>query len=153
MHKIPTQKMEEEANAFAGALLMPSKDIRSYFAASTIDLRRLAALKLEWKMAMAALHYRAKELGYLSETQSRYIWQQFSIHKIKMKEPPELDFAPERPSVMPKVIQAHLQSLGYSMGEFSRLLKMTESELTDFYNLNDINPSAPTPRPPLRIVT
>jgi len=153
MHRVPTPKMEDEANAFAGALLMPAKDIGNYFTMTKIDLKRLAVLKLEWKMAMAALLYRAKELGYLSDTQNRYLWQQFSINKIRLKEPPELDFEPEMPTVMPKVINAHLQNLGYSLGELSSLLKMSEAEISDLYDLDKKNPNSSPTKPKLRLVT
>jgi len=83
MHKFPTPNMEDEANAFAGALLMPANDIRPYFAGRRIDFLLLAALKLEWKVAMQSLLMRARSLGMVTPKQERYLWQQLSIRKVR----------------------------------------------------------------------
>jgi len=70
MHKFPTPNMEDEANAFAGALLMPANDIRPYFAGRRIDFLLLAALKLEWKVAMQSLLMRARSLGMVTPSKN-----------------------------------------------------------------------------------
>lgn len=151
MHRIPTVSMEDEANAFAGAFLAPAKDIAPYFVRRRIDLPLLASLKPEWRMSMAALLYRAKELGYVDRNQERYLWQKFSMHKIRMREPAELDFPAERPALMPKLISLHLEQLGYSVAELASMLVMHSHELMALYEIAD--PAAPTGRPPLRIVS
>jgi Zn-dependent peptidase ImmA (M78 family) len=92
MHSFPTQNMEEEADTFASCFLVPTADVKPYFAGRKIDLRLLAALKPEWKVSMASLVFAAKRAGFLNETQAQYIWKQFNIHKIRLREPPELDF-------------------------------------------------------------
>lgn len=150
MHRTPTLQMEREANAFAGAFMAPGKDITPYFVRRRIDLALLANLKPEWRMAMAALLYRAKQLGFVNESQSRYLWQQFSAHKIRMREPPELDFPVERPTLMPKLLSLHLTELGYSVAELSSMLFMHEQELMSFH---DIREQSPNGRPRLRIVS
>jgi Zn-dependent peptidase ImmA (M78 family)/transcriptional regulator with XRE-family HTH domain len=150
MHRLPSVDMEQEANAFASAFLAPAADIRPYFSRSRIDLALLANLKPEWRMAMAALLYRAKQLGFVNDNQARYLWQQFNIHKIRLREPPELDFPAERPTLMPKLVALHLEQLGYSVADLAGLLLMHEDELIAFHAIS--SPKIP-PRPRLRLVS
>jgi len=151
MHRVPTATMEVEANAFAGAFLVPAHDIRPYFQGRRIDLPLLAGLKPEWRIAMAALLFRAKQLGYVNDNQARYLWQQFSTHKIRLREPPELDFPAEQPTLMPRLLSLHLDDLGYSLADMRKLLAMHEAELISFHKLNSVK--GPTGRPPLRVVS
>jgi Zn-dependent peptidase ImmA (M78 family)/transcriptional regulator with XRE-family HTH domain len=135
MHRFPTPDMEQEANAFAVALLMPATDIRPYFLGRRIELSILAALKPEWKVSMAALLMRAHALKFISENQYRYLWKQISARGYRLREPPELDFEPEEPEVIRKVIRLHLDGLGFSMSELARLLCVHEHELRALYGI------------------
>ena len=64
MHSVPRPRMEKEADRFAAEFLMPSRDIRPSL--SQLSLSKLANLKIHWKVSMAALLYRAKELNKIS---------------------------------------------------------------------------------------
>jgi Zn-dependent peptidase ImmA (M78 family)/transcriptional regulator with XRE-family HTH domain len=150
MHRVPTLQMEREANAFSGAFLAPAADIGPYFSRRRIDLALLANLKPEWRMAMAALLYRAKQLEFVNDNQTRYLWQQFTAHKIRMREPPELDFPSEKPTLLPKLLSLHLEELGYSISELASMLFIREEELTLLYGLR---PNPPNGRPQLRVVS
>jgi Zn-dependent peptidase ImmA (M78 family)/transcriptional regulator with XRE-family HTH domain len=152
MHRVPNPNMEAEANHFAGAFLVPASDIRSFFLSKKIDLPLLAGLKPEWRVAMAALLYRAKQLGYVNENQARYLWQQFNAHKIRLREPPELDFPAEQPTLMPKLLSMHIDELGYSLADMRHLLAMYEKEIISFHSLDSIQ-GPPGGRPKLRIVS
>jgi Zn-dependent peptidase ImmA (M78 family) len=136
MHHYPTPNMEEEANLFASCFLVPTEDVRSYFASRKVDLRLLAALKPEWKVSMAALVFAAKRAGAINETQSHYLWKQFSIHNIKAREPPELDFTPEEPRTLNDLISLHINDMGYSLGDLSKMLIMNEGELMKVYSID-----------------
>ncbi len=151
MHRLPTSDMEDEANKFAGALLMPANDIKPYFLGRRIDLAFLAGLKPEWHVSMQALLYRGSELGIVTHNQARYLWQQFNMHRLKMREPPELDFPHEQPTLMPKVLSLHLDQLGYTVADLAKILFMDEAELVRFYKLD--KPSDRSGRPSLRIVS
>src|ERR1017187_4290891 len=140
MHRHPTQDMETEANAFAGQFLVPSNDIHPYFRGRRIDLRLLASLKPEWKVAMQSLLYRAKELGHVDSNQARYLWQQFNRLKIRMREPAELDFAHEVPTLAPQMLNLHLEQLGYSVADLEKVVNMYESEIQTFHNLKSGKP-------------
>jgi Zn-dependent peptidase ImmA (M78 family)/transcriptional regulator with XRE-family HTH domain len=150
MHRFPTADMETEANEFASALLMPAVDIRPAFVGRKITLELLAALKPEWKVAMQALLMRASSLKLVTPNQSRYLWQQISARGWRLREPPELDFAHESPTVLSSIVKSHLSDLGYSIGELTALMRVHEAEFVDMYGLV-LQPNAGRPR--LRIVS
>jgi Zn-dependent peptidase ImmA (M78 family) len=135
MHRFPSPTMEEEANAFASALLMPGSDIRGAFLGRRVDLALLAALKPEWKVAMQALLMRASSLGLVTKNQAQYLWKQINARRLRLREPPELDFEPENPTVIGTMLRIHMDALGYSAQELARLLHAREHDLHAFYNL------------------
>jgi len=147
MHRFPTAEMEEEANEFASALLMPATDIKEAFAGRRISLELLAALKPEWKVAMQALLMRAKSLGYVDSNQNRYLWQRISARGWRLREPPELDFAHEKPVVLRSIIKTLLDASGYSLSDLSRLVPLYEHQFVKMYGqMDDERPSQPRPR-------
>lgn len=151
LHRYPSEDMEREADAFASAFLMPANDIRPYFVGKKIDLRLLAALKPEWRVSMQSLLYRAAKLGYASENQERYLWQQFSMNKWRMREPAELDFAQEQPSLVAKLFALHIESLGYTIADLASVAAVHEADLLRMYPIPSGIPAG-KPRPQLRIV-
>ncbi|SRR5713226_1987632 len=141
MHRFPTDNMEPEANEFASAFLMPAAEIRQSFRGRKMSLELLASLKPEWKVAMQALLMRASSLNCVTANQGRYLWQQISAKGWRLREPAELDFAMEEPSVLPSILQAHLTDLGYSMDELTKLTRIYESEFAEMYGLKGTPPA------------
>lgn len=136
LHRFPSAQMENEANHFAGAFLVPQADIHSDFAGQHIDLRTFARLKPEWRVAMQTLLYRASELGYVDKARAQYLWRQFSFNRWKMREPPELDFEQESPVLVPRLIELHLSELGYTIDEMQSVLCMFTQDIVKMYELN-----------------
>lgn len=136
MHRIPNPEMEEQATEFASALLMPAADIKASLM-GRLTLARLASLKPIWKVSMQALLMRAKAVRAITESQSRYLWQQINFSKIRFQEPPELDFPREEPKVFPTIIKLHLEQLGYSIAELAKSLHVNESEFRRMYQFLD----------------
>lgn len=136
MHRFPTRNMEAEANTFAGALLLPGRELRLNFAGRRVDLALLASLKPIWKVSMQSLLMRARELDIISPDQARYLWKQISQRKMRLREPPELDFPIEAPQTMRALFDFHIESLGYTIDDLAHLLCMGSSELADFHGLH-----------------
>ncbi len=126
---------EKEAMSFAGELLMPQKDFTSSY--ENIDLRTLAHQKVLWSVSMAAILYRYKALGLISDSRYRYIWQQMSSAGYKRNEP--VMIAKEQPSLIREIISIHQKSLGYSKEEIARILHITEEEIEKLYFHNGSN--------------
>jgi Zn-dependent peptidase ImmA (M78 family)/DNA-binding XRE family transcriptional regulator len=133
MHRFPTDDMETEANKFASAFLMPEAEMRQSFRGRRMTLELLASLKPEWKVAMQAMLMRATSLGCVTPNQSRYLWQQISARGWRLREPAELDFPTEMPTVLPAIVKAHLSELGYSLAELTKLMRIHESEFIEMY--------------------
>ncbi len=150
MHRFPTPSMEEEANLFASAFLMPQDDMRAAFEGRRITLELLAALKPEWRVAMQALLMRAKALGLIDYNQSRYLWQQISARGWKLAEPAELNFSREEPTVLKSIIRSHIDHLGYTLDDLCNLVPVHKHYFTKMYGpVANGQPS----RPKLRIVS
>lgn len=148
MHRFPTPTMEEEANQFASAFLIPSKDIGEAFRGRKITLELLAALKLEWRVSMQSLLYAAQSGQFVTSNQARYLWSQISAKGWKIREPANLDFAHDRPSVMPSILRALIVDIGLQKWEIVEPSGLYEEEFDKLYALHE----EVAPRPRLRIV-
>jgi Zn-dependent peptidase ImmA (M78 family)/DNA-binding XRE family transcriptional regulator len=151
MHKLPHPEMEEQADRFASALLMPYHDIREQFEmiGNKITLPKLAYLKPIWRVSMQALLIRAKNTGVISKIQSEYLWKQINIAKIRLHEPPELDFPHEEPTTLKTILNLHIEKLGYSISELAEAVCLHESEFCEKYHIN----KNPPPRRHLRVLS
>lgn len=136
MHRQPRpQTMEDEANQFASALLMPDKDFVSS-CPRRLDLSGLVTLKMKWKVSMAAALYRAKELDLISYNQSTYLWKQLNYYGYKKQEPASTEFPKEPVTVLPAMINLHLKRLGYSVAELAEALCWEIEEFMYRYSLD-----------------
>lgn len=135
MHRFPNPNMEAEANEFASALLMPRAEV-SIALKGKLDIRRLAALKPEWRVSMQALLYRAQSLNLIEKQQAGWLWRQFSASRMRLREPPETDFPHEEPGVISRMVRLHLDTFGYSAGDLAKLLHVFEKHLREFYDLS-----------------
>ena len=147
MHSIPNSEMEQQANLFASALLMPAENIRENLI-GRVNLQRLASLKPIWRFSMQAILMRAKTIGAITANQNRYLWQQINANKIRFREPPELDFAPEEPKVLPKILRLYLEKLEYSVDDLAKTLHVKAQELRRLYQF----PGSPFQSGHLRVV-
>jgi Zn-dependent peptidase ImmA (M78 family) len=123
------EEMENEADAFAGAFLLPADEIRPQL--RRFDLRQLANLKLHWKVSMAALAMRADQLKLITPYQSKMFWIEMSklgYRKREPNEPPK-----ETPSLLRQMISFHTKKLGYSLSEMAKLLHLRAAEFQEMY--------------------
>ncbi len=137
LNHVQRPEIEEEANRFASAFLMPEDDISNAFSHERIDLHLLAQLKPRWRVSMQALLMRAKQLGFLTPNQNSYLWMLLSNAGYKKREPAHLDLAPEVPILLKRMIELHLDGLQYSEEELCEALNVTKGffhELYDFSN-------------------
>jgi Zn-dependent peptidase ImmA (M78 family)/DNA-binding XRE family transcriptional regulator len=123
------EEMEEEADAFAGAFLLPADEIRPQL--RRFDLRQLANLKGYWKVSMAAIAVRAQRLGLITPYQSKMFWIEMSklgYRKREPNEPPK-----EHPKLLRQMIAFHINRLGYTVTEMARMLHLQVSEFQEMY--------------------
>ena len=128
--------MEKEANDFASALLMPKAEITVALRMRRLDTAQLAALKPEWRVSMQALLYRAQSLGLIEQQKAAWLWRRFAIDRIKLREPASLDFPPEIPGVISRMVRLHLDTFGYSSGDLAKIIHANDNLLNEYYDLN-----------------
>jgi Zn-dependent peptidase ImmA (M78 family)/transcriptional regulator with XRE-family HTH domain len=135
LHAMPNPDMEKEANRFASEFLMPAKEIRAHLT-PPIKLHTVARLKPFWKVSMAALIECAVDLGVINANQHVYLRMQLQQKGYSRREPAELDFPRERPTLLMEIIQAHVRELGFGVSDIARMVNMTTSEFRAFHGLD-----------------
>lgn len=134
------EQMEEEADAFAGAFLVPADEFRPQL--RRFDLRQLANLKLYWKVSMAALAVRADRLKLITPYQRKMFWIEMGklgYRKREPNEPPK-----EFPSLLRHMISFHVKKLGYSIQEMAQMLHLRASDFQEMYDAGALGPPAQT---------
>jgi Zn-dependent peptidase ImmA (M78 family)/DNA-binding XRE family transcriptional regulator len=96
--------MENEANLFAGAFLLPEQPMREQISGS-FNLPVAARMKLRWAVSMQLLIRRARDLGIITERRYRYLFEQIGALGWKKREPANLDIPVEKPRAFRKMAQ------------------------------------------------
>jgi Zn-dependent peptidase ImmA (M78 family)/transcriptional regulator with XRE-family HTH domain len=127
----PDDEMEDEADQFAGALLLPPHELRAQL--REFNLRHLANMKGYWRVSMAAIAMRAGRLKYISPYQSKMFWMDMSREGYRKREPVEIP--PEQPRILHDMIQFHRGTLGYSVDQMASLLNLTQADYLSMYEV------------------
>lgn len=123
------ETMEEEADAFAGAFLVPADEFKTQV--RRFDLAQLANLKSYWKVSMAALAMRADRLKLITPYQKKMFWIEMGRWDYRRCEPNEP--APEFPQVLSRMIHFHRHILGYSDSDVAELLHLNSDDFRRLY--------------------
>lgn len=94
-------RAEDEANRFAGALLLPENTANTSLA-SPLLLDDLKGVKRNFGISMAAAAMRAFDLGLISPLERTAIFKQLSLYGWRTKEPVRVD--PEQPALIQRII-------------------------------------------------
>ena len=135
MHRVPTDNIEVEANAFAGELLVPEREFRRACLGNRIGLQWLVRQKRYWQVSIAFLLYRVGVLDVKNKYQTEYLWKQISARGWRTREPRETDLPFERPSVFPELLRFHNEELEYGPDALSQLLCISSEDLKDLYGI------------------
>lgn len=129
-------RMEDEANYFAGAFLLPY-DAYSKEAASCSGLTSFIALKSRWNVSIGALARRSKEIGLISQYQYGYINKQLAIKKYKTCEPLDKDIPHEFPRSMSLAVGLLINNNIASAGELLDYLAFPVKEVDQICGFSD----------------
>ena len=121
--------IESEAMIFASSFLLPKTEILPHLL--QLNLLKLADLKRYWKVSMAAILMRAKNIHTITENQYQYLWKQMAINGYKMEEP--IFFAKEKPKLLKEMIDLHIKKLNYSDEELAKGLNLYVNEFRKLY--------------------
>lgn len=122
---------ESDAHRFAAAFLMPAPDIRHVL--HSLSIPALAALKLEWKVAMSALVTRARDLHTILPAQAKALYMQLGKAGYKMREPEHIDPPREYPGKAWGMVKHYLTVLDYRRAELRELLHINERDFNCYY--------------------
>jgi len=123
------ESREDEANRFAAEFLMPERDIASYL--DDLSLAKLASLKIQWRVSMAALLKRAQTISTITPSRARSLWIQLS--RFKQREPEELDIPLEIPSLYQEIVDIYQHDLEYDISELCTLLRLSENDTYQYF--------------------
>jgi Zn-dependent peptidase ImmA (M78 family) len=157
-HAAPNgQTAEQDANAFASALLMPTASVRAHAPRfATID--NIMRLKKVWGVSLAAMTYRLHKLDLLSEWHYRKLYIEISSCGFRKSEP---QGAPREISQVLQKVFAALRKEGVSKEEIAEALCVHPKDIDELVfglaltSLNGVphNNDRNRPRPALRIVS
>lgn len=133
MHRVPTESIEDEANAFASELLIPERGFRRSVIGQKVTLDWLIRQKAYWRVSMAFVLFRAGSLGLITRHQSEYLWKKITALGWRMREPQDTDFPPENPTVFPSLVRFHAEDLQYDIGDLQRLLNVDANDVRRLY--------------------
>ena len=127
-------RIEKQANRFAGAFLLP----QSTFAreAFRTSLNHFLFLKSRWKVSIAAMVYRARDLGLLSENQYKYLWRQMNAQGIRRKEPLDGVLQVPRPHLLREAAQMLFDNGVQSPDSFQEVLALNPADIADIISVD-----------------
>jgi Zn-dependent peptidase ImmA (M78 family)/transcriptional regulator with XRE-family HTH domain len=97
------ERIEIEANQFAGAFLFPKSRLLAEFYSTRLS--HLEGLKRRWRVSMQAIAHRARDVGVIDDYQYVSFRKQMSHHKSLSVEPLDRDIPMERPAYLLKAWQ------------------------------------------------
>jgi Zn-dependent peptidase ImmA (M78 family)/DNA-binding XRE family transcriptional regulator len=119
------QKQEDEANKFASAFLMPRESFLLECPRRLVwDHYR--ELKLRWRVSLAALVRRARDLQVISNDTYRRAHVHLNKRGWRFNEPDEPEL--ERPTVLPQAVEL-LNELNWSLQTIAQHLRLSETDL------------------------
>lgn len=126
--------MEDEADAFAGAFLLPKDEFTAQL--RRFDLRQLANMKQFWKVSMQAIAVRADRLKLITPYQSKMFWIEMGKLGYRKREPHEPQ--PEKGTLLRRMVEFHTGKLGYSTQDMCKLLNINQKDYAHMYGGSSI---------------
>lgn len=118
--------LEREANAFAGAFLMPETDLRAICNRPLYGVNELADYKKRWRVSVAALNFRLREIGLINESKATSNYVEMSRRGWLKTEPNGI--AREQSSVLQDIINDLLRQ-GITKTKIAAELMVPPSEI------------------------
>ena len=120
-------KLERQANYFAGALLLPRETFSMEVVSTSVHY--FLKLKERWRVSVAAMVYRSKDLGILSKSQVEYLWRQLSAKGYRKEEPLDTVFKTECPTLLSAALNMLVEHGVQSRAEIRDALNLNPQDL------------------------
>ena len=126
-------RIEKEANMFASAFLLPREEFSNEVLALSLD--HFVNLKSRWKVSIAAMIYRCKELGIFSDSQVLYLRKQISLKKWRTIEPLDDVITVENPKLLSNAIKLIIINNLQTKDQISKSINIPKQDLLVLSNL------------------
>jgi len=144
---------ESEANRFASAFLVPRTMMGKLFPrprGTRLDWKGLTEFKMTWKVSKAALLYRARQLGLITDAQYRTGIIHLRCDGEANGEREDKLIPQEQPELLKRALELLAQRKGIYAGEIADALELREDSLADLVRFDP--PRAPK-KPVLKLVS
>lgn len=128
--------IEAQAHLFASAFLLPA-DSFSLEITSWPTLDTFLALKKRWKVSVAAMIVRGKQLGIISDEYSTRLWKNYSARGWRRGEPLDIDAKPEFPRLMPRAIEMIVSNNVFGKAALRDHLALASADLVSLCGLGE----------------
>ena len=126
-------RIEKEANMFASAFLMPREEFCNDVLALSLD--HFVNLKSKWKVSIAAMIYRCKELGIFNDNQVLYLRKQISAKKWRNKEPLDDIIDVEKPKLLSNSIKLLIVNNIQTKNQIKQYINLPSKDLLTLTSL------------------
>ncbi|MEG0065128.1 MAG: XRE family transcriptional regulator [Pseudomonas sp.] len=126
--------LESQAHRFASAFLMPAESFLREIRWPTLDT--LLALKPRWKVSVAAMVRRCKDLEIINETTTTRLWKARSARGWVKGEPMDADFDFERPQLIARGVKMLVEHKVLSRSQLRQLLGLPLPTLESLCSLD-----------------
>ncbi len=144
------ERIEYEANRFAGALLMPRESFMREVYSDSFD--SLINLKRRWKVSIAMIMYRGRNLGVFNENQYEYLQRQRSWKGFKTREPLDDEIPDEEPRTLNKAMNILIKQKIQSVEQILDSIKLPVHEIEALCNLDMGSLNTNNKVPTLRLI-
>lgn len=128
-------RIEKEADIFAGAFLLPAETFgREVFSSS---LENLIRLKKRWKVSISCMINRCAGLGLFSDNQVTYLKKQMTYKKYWRKEPLDDTIKCEVPYLYKQIVKLLLENSVISKYDIVEKIAMNGSEIEEYCYLDE----------------
>jgi Zn-dependent peptidase ImmA (M78 family)/DNA-binding XRE family transcriptional regulator len=131
-------RIESEANQFAGAFLFPRNSLLREFYSTRVN--HLKGLKTRWRVSMQAIAHRARDVGIIDDFQYISFRKQLSFHKWIKTEPLDDEIPVEQPQWLLKCWNAFADRRGITGAGIEDELGFTLDKVVELFGRTEIPP-------------
>jgi Zn-dependent peptidase ImmA (M78 family) len=119
--------IENQANIFAGAFLLPAETFGNEYLTSNLD--SYIAIKKKWNVSLGAMIIRARNLDVIDKQQLTYLFRQLSARGYRKHEPYDDEMKFEGPSIIYSSVKMIFDNKIVNMQDFIDAIALPKDEL------------------------
>lgn len=121
------RQIEEQANRFAAAFLLPMAAFGEDFFSASLDALR--SIKSKWRVSIAMMIMRARYSGLISEEHERRLWINYSRRGWRRNEPLDDTLETEHPGLLRSAVELILEQHNQARSELASTLALSDRDV------------------------